>query len=196
MDGLFMSQEETKSRQSLIERTKSFISTALDELSTIVEKTSWRDIHYSQHGADIIQQISTRPDFRNIISDADFNGRLSALRVFTQFLNGNDAFLNMKQRVINETKVEWNWLHTHFISKDILTEYLWLINSLRFNDQIATKIASNFVDFIYNPVSEITFYSILIDELIKPRTNSVIAIAIQKRTSKSSRIQVVQETIR
>jgi len=36
----------------------------------------------------------------------------------------------------------------------------------------------------------------LIDELIKPRTNSVIAIAIQKRTSKSSRIQVVQETIR
>jgi hypothetical protein len=36
----------------------------------------------------------------------------------------------------------------------------------------------------------------LIDESIKHRTNSRVAIAIQKGTSKSSRIQVVQETIR
>ncbi len=43
---------------------------------------------------------------------------------------------------------------------------------------------------------EIKRRQVLIDELIKPRTNSGVAIAIQKGAFESSRIQVVQETIR
>jgi len=151
-----MSQENTKAKSYLIEKTQSFISDALNELSAVIKKPNWRDIRYYQQGTDIVQQISTRPDFDNIISNV-----LSSLQTFAQFLSSNDAFLSMKQHIIDETQIKWNWLSPHFISKDVLTEYLWLVNSLKYNNDVAITVATNFVNFIYNPVSEITFYSVL-----------------------------------
>jgi hypothetical protein len=156
-----MTQENTDGKSYLIEKTKAFISDALNELSVVVERINWRDIRYYQQGTDIVQQISTRPDFHNIIPNAEFNGRLPSTKAFSQFLSSNDAFLSMKKRIIDATQIEWNWLYPHFVTEDVLTEYLWLVNSLRFNDDVATTVATNFVNFIYNPVSEITFYSVL-----------------------------------
>ncbi len=156
-----MPQDNTNARSYLIEKTNSFIADALNELSAVVETRNWRDVRYYQQGTDIVQQISTRPDFHNVIPNADFSGRLPSLRTFAQFLSSNDAFSSMKQYIIDETQIKWNWLNPYLISKDVLTEYLWLVNSLKYDVDAATMVADNFVNFIYNPVSEITFYSIL-----------------------------------
>jgi hypothetical protein len=131
MDNSLMSQVDTEEKLYLIGKTKSFISDALNELSAVIENPNWRDIRYYQHGTDIVQQISNRPDFDSIISNAEFNGRLFSLQAFAQFLSSNHAFLSMKQHIIDKTKIKWNWLSPHFISKDVLTEYLWLVNSLK-----------------------------------------------------------------
>jgi len=156
-----MVKENNASRKKLIEETKTFISDALLELSNVIEKPIWRDILYFQRGTDTVQQISTRPDFLNIIPNAEFDGKLFALRKFADNLNNNDAFQEMKRKIIEETQIEWNWLSPHFIAHDVLYEYLWLVDSLNFNENISILVATNFVNFIYHPISNITFYSIL-----------------------------------
>ena len=145
----------------LVETTKTFITDALNELLTVVEKPNWKDTLFYKRGNDTYQQISTRPDFSNIILNAEHEGKIFSLKTFAQFLSTNDVFLEMKNSIINQTKVEWDWLYPHFIAHDLLSEYLWLVDSLTYDENVSTDIAKNFVNFLYNPISHITFYSVL-----------------------------------
>jgi hypothetical protein len=133
-----------------IQNIRCFIRRSLADLKTVMpsDHHKWKSATVKHIGGITEQTKSTRPDFENILGNLNVQEKLSGKKNFETILREDTRFEKIWKKLRKDAKIDifgFYSLLPEEIMQATLEEYMWQVESLQFDEEIAKTVAKNFV---------------------------------------------------
>jgi hypothetical protein len=127
-----------------------FIRQSLEDLKRFMppDQHQWKSARIRHSGGLVETTKSERPNFENTLENMDVLERLSGNLNFTTILRKDTRYEGIWKKLRRASKIDvfgYYSLLPDEIMLATLNEYLWQVENLHFNEEIAKTIAKNFI---------------------------------------------------
>ncbi len=140
-----------------------FLREALKTLdnSNFMSSREWTDSEYYERGGNVYFKKGNRPNFEKLLNSfPPYIVYSTVANRFSSFLDRDEDFQEYIQNV-DKKSFNSSWLSTRLTADMLFSEYLWQVNNLKYDEEIASEIAENFIQSITNRIFRVAFYSVL-----------------------------------